>query len=94
MPVGRPKGLPKTGGRKKGSPNKATADVKALAGVYGASAIEKLAYLMEKGESEQVQRAAASDLLDRAYGKPAQVIAGDEDAPLTFIERRIVRVND
>lgn len=29
--VGRPKGTPKTGGRKKGTPNKATVEIKAFA---------------------------------------------------------------
>ena len=67
MAVGR-----KTGGRQKGSLNKATAEVIALAREYGPEAIEKLAYLMREGENQQTQRAACSELLDRAYGRPTQ----------------------
>jgi len=59
----------KTGGRRKGTPNKATADVKALAGQYGPEAIDTLVELMRNGQNEQTRRAACSDLLDRAYGK-------------------------
>lgn len=81
-------------GRKKGSPNKATADIKKLAQEHGPEAIETLAALMRNG-GEQVKKAAASELLDRGYGKPAQVHIGDDEAPpITFIERRIVRPSD
>lgn len=65
----------KTGGRKKGTPNKVTADIKALAEPYGKEAVTKLVDLMRNAESEQVQKAAAQELLDRAYGKPAQSMA-------------------
>ena len=74
---GRKKGIAKTpgSGRKKGTPNKATADVKALAQVYGATAIETLAKLMtDKEAPDSIRRAAAVDLLDRGYGKPTQAI--------------------
>lgn len=71
----------KTGGRKRGTPNKATADVRAMAKEYGAAAIERLADLMKNAESEQAQIAAAKELLDRGYGKSTQPIAGDPDMP-------------
>ncbi len=59
-------------GRKKGSRNKATADVKALAQKYGAEAIDALASIMRKGDSDKAKAAAAKELLDRGYGKPHQ----------------------
>lgn len=40
MATGRPKGLPKSGGRTKGTPNRVTADIKALAQTYGPEAID------------------------------------------------------
>ena len=72
----------KTGGRSKGTPNKATAEVKDLAREHGPAAIAKLRAIMDKGASEQAQVAAAKELLDRAYGKATQTIAGDPEAPL------------
>src|SRR5579862_5915089 len=81
----------KTGGRTKGTPNKATADVKALAREHGPAAIAKLRLIMDGAESEAAQVAAARELLDRAYGKPTQTLAGDPNAPLgatqIFVDR-------
>lgn len=65
----------KTGGRSKGTPNKATADVMALAGNYADSAMRELARLATGAESEQARVAACREILDRAYGKPAQHVA-------------------
>lgn len=65
----------KTGGRQKGTPNKVTADIKALVEPYSAKAIAKLAWLMGNGDTHQVQLAAAREIMDRAYGKPAQTVA-------------------
>ncbi len=64
----------KTGGRTAGVPNKATADVRAAAQRHTGSAIARLAHLMENAASEQVQVAAAKELLDRAHGRPSQAI--------------------
>lgn len=69
-------------GRPKGSLNKVTADVKALAGKHGPVAIRELARLAQKAESEAARVAAIKELLDRAYGKPTQPLAGDKDNPL------------
>ena len=74
----------KTGGRQKGTPNKATAEVRALAGEYGESAIRELAKLsglMENGDgkaqSETARISALGMVLDRAYGKalPGRLIS-------------------
>lgn len=68
----------KTGGRKKGTTNKATADIKAIASVYGPGAVKKLAEMAglvkgkEAATSEQARVAAVKEILDRGYGKPNQ----------------------
>ena len=81
--VGRPKGLPKTGGRPKGVGNKATADIKAAAREYSADALKELARLAVEAESEPARVAAIKEILDRAYGKATQPISGDKDeAPI------------
>lgn len=72
---------PPGSGRKAGQPNHATADVKALARGYGPEVIEGFAKIFREGESEQARIAAGKELLDRAYGKATQPIAGDDDMP-------------
>lgn len=79
------------GGRQKGTPNKSTAQIKALAGKYGKEAIEGILELARNAENESTRLAAWNDLLDRGYGKPTQFIGGDETAPpIQMIERVIV----
>jgi len=61
MPVGRPKGLPHTGGRLKGTPNHATAEIKELARVHGPAGVARLAQLAFEdppGEMEAVKKLA------------------------------------
>jgi hypothetical protein len=85
---GRPPGKPKTGGRKKGTPNKVTADVKAVAQQYGREAIESLVEIMRGTDYPPAARVSASkELLDRAYGKPQQAIehSGKVDRPLVIV---------
>jgi hypothetical protein len=65
MAIGR-----KTGGRKAGTPNKATADIKALAQAAAPAAFAKVVRLASSAKSEQVQLKAIEIILDRAYGKP------------------------
>lgn len=80
-------------GRPKGIPNKATAEIKALAQTYGPAAIMRLAEMagfavdengnkLKAAESEQAQIAATKELLDRGYGKSTQPIAGPDDGPI------------
>jgi hypothetical protein len=76
------------GGRSKGTPNKATSEIKALAQEYGAEAIGRLAEHMRGGDPK-VSVQAANELLDRGYGKPAQTLIGDPEKPL---ERNIAVV--
>lgn len=77
--MARPKGLPKTGGRQKGTPNKATAGVKAAAQAYTVEAIETLVVIMRTGENEQARIAAAKELIDRGHGKARQTIEHEGD---------------
>lgn len=75
-------------GRPKGAANRATAEIKEAARKYGVKAIKELATLagLIDGEgaadSEQARIAALREVLDRGYGKPAQVVAGDPDEPV------------
>jgi len=70
-------------GRPKGVLNKATAQVRKLAQQHGPDAIAVLARLMHEGEQERTRVAAATELLDRAYGKsPASVDHTTDGAPL------------
>src|SRR5262249_29551776 len=63
-------------GRKMGTPNKATAEIKELAQKYGPEAIAELARLATKAESEAARVAAIRELLDRGYGRAVQPIVG------------------
>jgi hypothetical protein len=88
----------KTGGRSKGTPNKATADIKALAQVHAVDAVAMLAVIMMNSESDTARIAAAKELLDRGYGKAMQGVelTGKDGEPVAFrqIERVIVRSKD
>lgn len=71
-------------GRKKGTPNKATAEIKELAREHGPAAIKALAQLLMSADSDTARIAAAKELLDRGYGKATatQEISGPGGAPL------------
>lgn len=80
---GRKPGTPKTGGRIKGTPNKATAEVKSLARQYGADMIDVLAKIaMDDERPESARVSAAKELLDRGYGKSIQQISGPDEGPI------------
>ena len=64
----------KSGGRKKGTPNKATADIRALAQVYAPAVLVELARIAAEGETEAVRISAGKELLDRGFGKAPQAI--------------------
>lgn len=85
--MARPVGSPKLGGRQKGTPNKANADIKALARQYSGSALKELARLATSAKGEAARVAAIKEILDRAYGKPTQPLSGDDDAPAIRIAR-------
>ena len=77
----------KTGGRVAGTPNKATADLKALAGEYTQEAIAELARLATGAESETARVSAIKELLDRGHGKPAQSVevGGKDGGPVKMV---------
>jgi len=56
---------------------KADFAIQELARSHGPAAIETLAKIAAKGKSESAQIAAATALLDRGYGKPAQLAVTD-----------------
>ena len=64
-------------GRPKGAKSRATKQAKAqlseLAKAYAPEALDMLAQVMRSGESEAARVSAANSILDRGYGKPAQV---------------------
>lgn len=83
---------------KSGNPGgrpKEDAEVKALAREHAPAAVRKLVALMDCG-NPRTEVTAATALLDRAFGKPAQTIAGDPEAPLEVIQkitRTIIRAD-
>ena len=73
-------------GRPAGAVNKATDDIKALARQYTAEALEALVAVVRESESDAARVSAANALLDRGYGKPSQVLSGDENGgPHRFV---------
>lgn len=80
---GQPK--PAGSGRKPGTGNHATVDVRGLAQAYTAQAIEVLAAIMrDETAPPAARRAAASELLDRGHGRPAQAmeLTGADGGPV------------
>ncbi len=81
--TGRKVGTPKTGGRKAGTPNKATAAIKEAAQEYTGMALRVLVEVAANPESPPAARVAASNaILDRGHGKPTLPIAGDDGGPV------------
>jgi hypothetical protein len=81
----------KTGGRQKGSLNKATVDVKLAAQAFTTEAVETLANIMRTAESEAARVAAIKELLDRGHGKAKQVVDANVEGRFTEIRRTIGR---
>lgn len=89
-------------GRKVGSSNKTTVDIKALAQSFGPDAIARLAQLgglmtkdgepLPGSDSDAAQIAAIKELLDRGFGKSTQILGGTavDGAILQRIERVII----
>lgn len=69
----------KTGGRKKGTPNKPT-PLREAAREYSQEALATLAEVMRNTNEPAAARvSAANALLDRGYGRPNQILSGDEE---------------
>lgn len=80
------------GGREPGVPNKATADIKALAQQHTPAAMNELARIMLNSDSDPARVAAIKEMFDRAYGRPAQAVAIDATvrAKIEEVRRTIV----
>lgn len=79
------KGNAKTGGRKKGTPNKVLHCIKEAARVHGTASIKVLfCMMMDKAEAATVRLGCAKELLDRGYGKAIAQIThtGPHDGPI------------
>lgn len=76
----------KTGGRTAGTPNHATADVKALAQRHGPAVISELVRLAGNAVSETARVSAAAIILDRAYGKSAPSPEEREDTKALVVQ--------
>ncbi len=76
---------PKTGGRRKGTANRATAEIRAALQKHGEELVRALLALC-KSDDERVRLGAITAALDRGWGKPAQAlqIKGDPDSPVVF----------
>lgn len=70
---------------------KENAEIKALAREKSREAFERIAALMTS-EDLRISLAACQEVLNRAYGKPAQTIAGEGGAGSIIIQ--IVRFSD
>jgi Family of unknown function (DUF5681) len=68
------------------------AEVRELARAHTASALNALVEIAKNKKAPPAARiAAANSILDRGYGKPAQLVAGnDEAAPTTELNVRFV----
>ena len=75
----------KTGGRRRGTPNKVTGEIRAVLQRHGEELVRALLALC-KSDDERVRLSAIQAALDRGYGKPAQAlqIKGDPDSPVIF----------
>ena len=76
----------KTGGRRKGTPNKATAEIKAAFQQHGDELVKALLALT-KSDDERVRLSAIQASLDRGYGRPAQAVqvgADPDSVPFVF----------
>ncbi|HKF60256.1 MAG TPA: hypothetical protein VKB42_02780 [Dongiaceae bacterium] len=71
------RGVYPRGGRKPGSQNKATVEVKDLCAQYTPAAIKELGRLALHAESEMARVAAIRELLDRRFGRPKQEVTVD-----------------
>jgi hypothetical protein len=80
----RPAGLPKTGGREAGTPNKQTLDVKEAAQEFTAEAVAALATIMRTSESDAAKVAAIKEILDRGHGKAKQTVDGQLSGQMTL----------
>jgi len=75
----------KTGGRRRGTPNRVTGEIRAAFQLHGDELVQALLKLTQS-DDERVRLGAITAALDRGWGKPAQAlqIKGDPDSPVIF----------
>lgn len=82
------------GGRTKGTPNRATASIRDIARQYTDEAIEALVTVMRDVDAPSAAViGAANSILDRAYGKPSQMVEGageNGEHIVSLITRRVI----
>ncbi len=77
------KGHTKAGGRRKGTPNKATAEIKAAFQKHEKKLVKALLALT-KSDDERVRLGAIQAALDRGWGRPSQAVEGTLDGDMTI----------
>ncbi len=96
----RPKGVPKTGGRSKGTPNKATAEIRAAAAKLCPAMLRILAKIARSEKTEEKVRVdAARHILEYGAGKPTEMheYSGPNADPIPAsidIQERIRAITD
>ena len=80
----------KTGGRVAGTPNKATAEIKAIAGMHSVEVVDILIGLARNADSDAAKVAACREILDRAHGKASQRVDVDANINMANIENALL----
>ena len=78
--MSKAKGSPKTGGRKKGTPNFVTRELKEICRQEAPTLVKELIRLATSAESEAVRVAAIKEMFDRGFGRATQPI----EASMTY----------
>lgn len=85
------KGHPKRGGRKKGTPNKLTADVREFCErVFTSVEPEKTALQLLRCKSDRAKGAMLTKLLEYYYGKPVETMRLDATTNFTEALTRVL----
>ena len=73
------------GGRRRGTPNRGTAEIRAAFQKHGYELVGALLALTQS-DDERVRLGAITAALDRGWGRPAQAlqVKGDPDSPVIF----------
>ena len=76
----------KSGGRTAGTPNRATAAIRALAGEHAETAITTLVSLMRDETTPAAARiSAAKELLERGFGRSSSYVSLNLETPLSVL---------
>ena len=66
----------KTGGRQKGTPNKTTAEIRYIAGMYAVEAIQTMVNIMRTTDNDALKLKVCEMIINRGYGAPSQTFLG------------------